>query len=64
MIKDIIALEFFKLEFDIISQLNFEVDTLTIAQLPLTIAESMIKEIRRAIEKEFQTDDSVLFDQV
>lgn len=54
MIKDLIAMEFFKLEFDIISQLNFEVDTLRIAQLPLSMAESVINEIRRHVEKDFQ----------
>ena len=64
MIKDLIAMEFFKLEFDIISQLNFEVDTLKIAHLPLSIAETMIKEIGKRIEKEFQTDDQVLFESV
>ena len=49
LIKDLIAMEFFRLEFDIISTLNFEVDTLRIEQLPLSIAEKMIKKIGKEI---------------
>ena len=60
LIKDLIAMEFFRLEFDIISTLNFEVDTLKIEQLPLSIAGQMIRRIGRHVEKEFEAEDNAL----